>query len=520
MRCSRASPARAPLIYIEHQYLSSRRVVVGAGRQALRREPDLELIAVLNENADVTAYRQWQNARLEESGLAGASRASACSRCGASRQTPGAGPDAVESGLRPQQGRASWTTSGPPVEAPTSTACRFTRMATTSPERGAPGIPQRPQLRRQRGRADGPLADRTRAASPICACGCGPSTWRSPAGSLAERPAGRVAPAVARAGGRQRRGARAGRAGVRTEMRGFVLPVQRSSRTPARQLADLGVHVDPARTRRALRSWLAGGALQPELGTEHVFMTTRLTSSASPGMGMASGGATPLERRIRDAFGAFVGDPRYPCLAAKTRLCGPAMSTCACMACSVPSRLSDALADGPRPGSPRRDVGWRRPLDRVRRRLHRPAACERARVRAPALDPAAASARSRRSGRGLGSGRQRRPRRSALLVQLRRNRPLRRRAAPGELPDRAPVPLAGAGLQSARAVRAAAPRRTVRSPARPHPRARRWRCRVSVNPNLADFGERSEARQYSGRDTTKERMALPVPFAQGVRDRR
>ena len=56
------------LIYIEHQYLSSR-PVVAALAEALRRERHLEIIAVLNENADVTAYRRWQTARLDESGL-------------------------------------------------------------------------------------------------------------------------------------------------------------------------------------------------------------------------------------------------------------------------------------------------------------------------------------------------------------------------------------------------------------------------------------------------------------------
>lgn len=56
------------LIYVEHQYLSSR-PVVAALADALRREPDLELIVVLNQNPDVTAYRRWQNARLGESGF-------------------------------------------------------------------------------------------------------------------------------------------------------------------------------------------------------------------------------------------------------------------------------------------------------------------------------------------------------------------------------------------------------------------------------------------------------------------
>ena len=56
------------LIYVEHQYLSAR-PVVSALAQALCREPDLELIVVLNQNPDVTAYQRWQNARLAESGL-------------------------------------------------------------------------------------------------------------------------------------------------------------------------------------------------------------------------------------------------------------------------------------------------------------------------------------------------------------------------------------------------------------------------------------------------------------------
>jgi phosphatidylserine/phosphatidylglycerophosphate/cardiolipin synthase-like enzyme len=55
-------------IYVEHQYLSSRRVI-DALSAALRREPSLEVVVVVNQNPDVTAYRSWQNARLRESGL-------------------------------------------------------------------------------------------------------------------------------------------------------------------------------------------------------------------------------------------------------------------------------------------------------------------------------------------------------------------------------------------------------------------------------------------------------------------
>jgi phosphatidylserine/phosphatidylglycerophosphate/cardiolipin synthase-like enzyme len=56
------------LIYIEHQYLSARPVVDALAR-ALARHRSLELIIVLNQNPDVTAYRGWQNARLRDTGL-------------------------------------------------------------------------------------------------------------------------------------------------------------------------------------------------------------------------------------------------------------------------------------------------------------------------------------------------------------------------------------------------------------------------------------------------------------------
>ena len=56
------------LLYIEHQYLSSRRVV-RALTDALARHPHLEIVALVNQNPDVTAYRGWQNQRLRESGL-------------------------------------------------------------------------------------------------------------------------------------------------------------------------------------------------------------------------------------------------------------------------------------------------------------------------------------------------------------------------------------------------------------------------------------------------------------------
>ncbi len=60
--------AAQSLVYIEHQYLSAR-PVIAALSAALARAPGLEVIMVLNQNPDVTAYRGWQNALLREAGL-------------------------------------------------------------------------------------------------------------------------------------------------------------------------------------------------------------------------------------------------------------------------------------------------------------------------------------------------------------------------------------------------------------------------------------------------------------------
>ncbi|HUF28753.1 MAG TPA: phospholipase D-like domain-containing protein [Gemmatimonadaceae bacterium] len=66
--CLDAIDSARSLIYIEQQYLSAR-PVVAALAAALRREPALEIVAVLNQNPDITAYRAWQTARLAEWGL-------------------------------------------------------------------------------------------------------------------------------------------------------------------------------------------------------------------------------------------------------------------------------------------------------------------------------------------------------------------------------------------------------------------------------------------------------------------
>jgi len=64
-----AGIARArDFIYVEHQYLTSR-PVAAALATALRLVPKLEIVIVLNQNPDLTAYRAWQNIQLTERAL-------------------------------------------------------------------------------------------------------------------------------------------------------------------------------------------------------------------------------------------------------------------------------------------------------------------------------------------------------------------------------------------------------------------------------------------------------------------
>jgi phosphatidylserine/phosphatidylglycerophosphate/cardiolipin synthase-like enzyme len=60
--------AAEKLIYIEHQYLSSRDVANELA-DALKRNDSLEIVIVINQNPDITAYQRWQNERLLETGL-------------------------------------------------------------------------------------------------------------------------------------------------------------------------------------------------------------------------------------------------------------------------------------------------------------------------------------------------------------------------------------------------------------------------------------------------------------------
>ena len=56
------------LLYLENQYFSSR-PIRAALVEALAARPELEVILVLNQNPDITAYRTWQDHRLAEGGL-------------------------------------------------------------------------------------------------------------------------------------------------------------------------------------------------------------------------------------------------------------------------------------------------------------------------------------------------------------------------------------------------------------------------------------------------------------------
>jgi phosphatidylserine/phosphatidylglycerophosphate/cardiolipin synthase-like enzyme/uncharacterized membrane protein YbhN (UPF0104 family) len=228
----RAIAAARSLIYVEHQYLSSR-PIVAALAEALRRERNLEIIAVLNENADVTAYRRWQNARLLESGLVAHPRVGLFALWSA-----GSAPDKSQLNQVFVHSKVvavddTWATAG---------SANLDGVSLHSYGDDFTGVGRR-IFRHTRNFdvnvvVEGTSAERLRSR-----------LWSehlgSPSASLLERPAdgwvplwrARAAANVAALNSVQARG------GV-PAMRGFVLPYSVES-TPGRQLADLGVRVDP-----------------------------------------------------------------------------------------------------------------------------------------------------------------------------------------------------------------------------------------------------------------------------------
>lgn len=213
------------------------------------------------------------------------------------------------------------------------------------------------------------------------------------------------------------------------------------------------------------------------------------------------------EHRIRRAFDAFVGDPRYPCLAAKglTQRDDYALHLYAGLGSSQATR---ALAEGLGPFARAAKAGGDGPFTAfVAVFAKRPRMSEEAFERrlwiqlqglhdgddaSPGWDPAASD-------------------------------------EPGD--PRFSFSFAGTALfviglhpESSRIARRFAWPALVFNPHAQFERLRRdgqfdrLRDRIrardealqgQVNPNLADFGERSEARQYSGRDTTKGEWRCP-----------
>ena len=220
------------LIYIEHQYLSSRSIAAALSA-ALQRERDLEIIAVLNENADVTAYRRWQNARLEESGLMRHPRVGLFALWSAAR-----GPDRT---LLNQVFVHSKVVTVDDVWA-TAGSANLDGVSLHSYGDDFTGVGRR--VFRHTRNFDVNVVIEGHSAGDLRS-----RLWSehlgSPQAGLVERPAGGWLPrwrAQAAANVAALDAARSPGSGP--VMRGFVLPYSIES-TPARQLAALGVRVDP-----------------------------------------------------------------------------------------------------------------------------------------------------------------------------------------------------------------------------------------------------------------------------------
>lgn len=234
-------------------------------------------------------------------------------------------------------------------------------------------------------------------------------------------------------------------------------------------------------------------------------MTTR-PAPAWPGRSAASSRAAAFEQRIREAFGEFVGDARFPCLAAKTTLrpdgehlrvygvLGSAsvsdalaadLGRFACQASSAGNRLTAfvAIFTGRPPAS---ESAFERRLWAQLQCLHErddPAA---------GWDPAVSAdpddARFSFSFAGT----------AFFVVGLHpKSSRLARRF-------RCPALVFNPHAQFERLRREGRFERM-----RDLIRARDIALQGSINPSLSDFGERSEAEQYSGRDTTEGPWRCP-----------
>jgi phosphatidylserine/phosphatidylglycerophosphate/cardiolipin synthase-like enzyme len=224
--------AARSLVYIEHQYLSAR-PIVAALAEALRRERDLEIVAVLNENADVTFYRRWQNARLEESGLLAHPRVGLFALWSAARTPERTQLNQVFVHSKVVAVDDVWATAG---------SANLDGVSLHSYGDDFTGVGRR--VFRHTRNFDVNVVVEGRSAA-----GLRSRLWSEhlgvPSASLIERPAGRWLPlwrahATANVAALNAVHSHSGE----PVMRGFVLPYSLES-TPARQLADVGVRVDP-----------------------------------------------------------------------------------------------------------------------------------------------------------------------------------------------------------------------------------------------------------------------------------
>jgi phosphatidylserine/phosphatidylglycerophosphate/cardiolipin synthase-like enzyme len=231
------------LVYVEHQYLSAR-PVASALAQALYREPDLELIVVLNQNPDVTAYQRWQNRRLAESGLLEHPRAGLFALWSVARGAPGGATATLNQVFVHSKVVVVddlWATSG---------SANLDGVSLYSYGDDFTGAVARRIFRNVRNvDVNVVVSDRAvRGSRSRNVAGLRARLWSEhlelPVESLARRPPDGWLPLWrARAAANV---AALGRAGAADEMRGFVLPYS-ARRTPALQLIDLGLHIDPAR---------------------------------------------------------------------------------------------------------------------------------------------------------------------------------------------------------------------------------------------------------------------------------
>jgi FPC/CPF motif-containing protein YcgG len=226
----------------------------------------------------------------------------------------------------------------------------------------------------------------------------------------------------------------------------------------------------------------------------------------TPARSPASGRSAAFEQRLRDAFGEFVGDARFPCLAAKTTLRpGDEHLRVYGVLGSVP--VSDALAADLARFARQASSAGNRLTAFVAIFTGRPPASERAFERrlwaqlqllhqrddpAAGWDPAvSADPRDPRFSFSFAG--------TALFVvglHPKSSRLARR--------FRCPALVFNPHAQFERLRREGRFDRL-----RDRIRARDIALQGSINPSLSDFGERSEAEQYSGRDTTEGPWRCP-----------